>query len=113
MSSDYVLALEVLEEQKMHLQSLAMKENAAKGFAELESKHPIHTELESIKKDTCTILQEIWNRNSKKRSYTVSIRVINNNIYLIDQTSPRQNPMFCKTSMKIAAVEVLVNSLRG
>jgi hypothetical protein len=77
MSSDYILANEVLEEQKMHLQSLAMKENAVKGFSELQLKHLQYYKLESAKKDTCTMLQEIWNR-SKKRAYTVSVRFINN-----------------------------------
>jgi hypothetical protein len=77
MSSDYVLAIEVLEEQKMHLQSLAMKENTAKGFGELESKHPPYTELETTKKNTCTMLQEIWNRSGKKRAYSVSVRFTN------------------------------------
>jgi hypothetical protein len=109
MSSDYVLAFEVLEEQKMHLQSLAMKENTAKGFAELELKHPVSTELESVKKNTCTMLQEIWNRNSKKRSYTVGVRFINN-VYLIDLTSLRQIPMFRKTLMRIATLRVVTKS---
>jgi hypothetical protein len=72
MSSNYVLASDVLEEQKMHLQSLAMKENTAIGFAELEPENLLDTELESTKKDICMMLREIWNRSCKKRALIAS-----------------------------------------
>jgi hypothetical protein len=50
-----------LEEQEMLLQSLAMKENAAKGFSRLEREDWLDFEIEDLKRNTCIMLQDIWN----------------------------------------------------
>jgi hypothetical protein len=57
-----------LEEQKMLLLSLAMKENVAKGFSgsELQSLSP--SNLDYLKKETCAMLQDTWNRSGRKHT---------------------------------------------
>jgi hypothetical protein len=59
---DSIEACKVLEEQKMLLQSLAMKENAAKGFSGLGWDLLSHADLDNLKKDVCMILQETRNK---------------------------------------------------
>jgi hypothetical protein len=57
----------IFEEQKMLLQSLALKENAAKGLAECEPQSSsFKTDLNRLKEDTCFMLQDIWNRSGGK-----------------------------------------------
>jgi hypothetical protein len=72
-SLDYKSATEALEEQKMLLQSLAMKENAATDFGDRDVKHSVYADLERIKKDTCIMLQDIWNRSRKGPAYMLLV----------------------------------------
>jgi hypothetical protein len=69
MSLEYISATEALEEQTMLLQSLAMKENVAKDLGDTGMRHLVYADLERIKKDTCTMLQDIWNRSNKRVSH--------------------------------------------
>ena len=55
-----------LEEQKILLQSLAMKENVVKGFSGCKLQSLSLTDLDYLKKETCILIQEAWNRSGRK-----------------------------------------------
>jgi len=58
---------EVLEEQKMLLQSLALKENIVKGLSGYEQVQSLsQANLNLLKEDTCLMLHHIWNQNGRK-----------------------------------------------
>jgi hypothetical protein len=69
MSLEYISATEALEEQAMLLQSLAMKENAAKDLGDTGLRHLVYADLERTKKDTCTMLQDVRDGISKRAAY--------------------------------------------
>ena len=53
--ASYKISLKMLEEQSSYLQALARKENSNTERASL-SRH----DIELLRRDACTILQELW-----------------------------------------------------